>query len=560
MPITFDKILKTPLMHQHKDPVYDKGGQVFNAKAYPNVYGDGVTGTDGAMTSGSATFTSAMATFTSADVGKIFHVLGAGAAGADLRTTISAYVNATTVTLAATAGTTVTGKFYMYGHDDYAGLQALINTLTSFGGRIYLPLGTYLLSQGLSITAQNVQVEGCGWSLPHPGGTNDVSPGLPLTCLQPLSNFPANGFVITWNNTALMILGGSFTNIAIDGRGCINVSNVGGVHLGNAAFFEYKSVISNGLNGSHVMVDQSGSTYPIPSTSQLWFQDFAFYGGGRHGIEFGASVFLSDVFINNFWISGLGSGSGIFQSTTGTAAYAYYVGQGTIDGCQRGLTITSYESEYHHMTITNCWDYGVYFKQTLSNGEFTQFDHIIVRDCDRNNNNVGGFYVDTGSHNVIFDNCVAERSSGASAGGTVGFQVVDGFGVNGVFIRDSCYATGNTVANFKSGSNTSNASLPPQVFVQRRTVADTVYTVTDLDSLVAYTSLTAGRAVTLPTAVGKLGQVVIIKDEAGTAGANNLTIGTTGGQTIDGAATKVINTNYGSVKLYSNNANWFTIP
>jgi hypothetical protein len=65
--------------------------------------------TDGAMTASSATLTSASNPFASGDVGLHIIVRGAGAAGADLYTTISAYTNAGQVTLAATAGTTVSG-------------------------------------------------------------------------------------------------------------------------------------------------------------------------------------------------------------------------------------------------------------------------------------------------------------------------------------------------------------------------------------------------------------------------------------------------------------------
>jgi hypothetical protein len=75
----------------------------------------GATQTDGAITSGQAILTSAAGAFTSADVGQPITVQGAGAAGADLNTTVLSYQSATQVTLAANAGTTVTGKGYLIG-------------------------------------------------------------------------------------------------------------------------------------------------------------------------------------------------------------------------------------------------------------------------------------------------------------------------------------------------------------------------------------------------------------------------------------------------------------
>lgn len=67
---------------------------------------------DGVATASSTTFTSATAGFTAADVGKEITIAGAGAAGARLVTTISAFTNATTVTLGAAATTSVTAATF----------------------------------------------------------------------------------------------------------------------------------------------------------------------------------------------------------------------------------------------------------------------------------------------------------------------------------------------------------------------------------------------------------------------------------------------------------------
>lgn len=65
--------------------------------------------TDAAITSGAAALTSASNPWTSADASRAIIVRGAGAAGADLVTTILTFTSAGAVTLAANAGTTVTG-------------------------------------------------------------------------------------------------------------------------------------------------------------------------------------------------------------------------------------------------------------------------------------------------------------------------------------------------------------------------------------------------------------------------------------------------------------------
>lgn len=84
------------------------------------------------------------------------------------------------------------------------------------------------------------------------------------------------------------------------------------------------------------------------------------------------------------------------------------------------------------------------------------------------------------------------------------------------------------------------------------------YTILLTDRLIAYTAIAAARVVSLPNATTCANQVFTVKDEAGNAATNNLTITPGFTQTIDGAATLVINTNYGKVSFYSNGTQWFT--
>jgi len=75
---------------------------------------------------------------------------------------------------------------------------------------------------------------------------------------------------------------------------------------------------------------------------------------------------------------------------------------------------------------------------------------------------------------------------------------------------------------------------------------------------VTYTA-TGAVTITLPTAQCVAGRTIVIKDAGGNAGTNNITIDTEGSETIDGAATEVISSNYDSVTIYSDGSNWFTI-
>ena len=76
---------------------------------------------------------------------------------------------------------------------------------------------------------------------------------------------------------------------------------------------------------------------------------------------------------------------------------------------------------------------------------------------------------------------------------------------------------------------------------------------------IGVTDTTAARTITLASATVEEGRVVIIKDESGGAGTNNITIATEGAETIDGANTYTIGNNYGAVTLISDGTNWFAI-
>lgn len=92
-----------------------------------------------------------------------------------------------------------------------------------------------------------------------------------------------------------------------------------------------------------------------------------------------------------------------------------------------------------------------------------------------------------------------------------------------------------------------------------RVAVAAAYTIKTVDYII---EVTGGLPLTLTlpkAAVAGKGRVFVIKDAAGGAGTNNITIDGDGSETIDGTTTKVISTNYGAVWLYSSGTAWFTI-
>jgi len=76
--------------------------------------------------------------------------------------------------------------------------------------------------------------------------------------------------------------------------------------------------------------------------------------------------------------------------------------------------------------------------------------------------------------------------------------------------------------------------------------------------IIGVTDTSSARTIDLSTASTDSGRIFIIKDESGAANVNNITVTTEGAETIDGAASKVINTAYGVLRVYSDGTNFFT--
>jgi len=98
----------------------------------------------------------------------------------------------------------------------------------------------------------------------------------------------------------------------------------------------------------------------------------------------------------------------------------------------------------------------------------------------------------------------------------------------------------------------------PQGQALGRTPVTANYTVLNTDRTICYTAIAAARTVTLPAASTMSGKRITVKDEAGAAATNNLTVVVASSGTIDGASSKVINTNFGVLNVYSNGTQWFT--
>ena len=131
---------------------------------------DGKCIRSGSITSGDNTLTDtySLGLFASGDVGKTIIVKGAGAAGANLTTTIASFNNSNSVELTAAASTTVTYAAVGWGTTDAAKVQQALADAGSYGGIYVAPeLNLFLAGTDLVTTAegQSFYSEGNGAAL-----------------------------------------------------------------------------------------------------------------------------------------------------------------------------------------------------------------------------------------------------------------------------------------------------------------------------------------------------------------------------------------------------------
>lgn len=106
-----------------------------------------------------------------------------------------------------------------------------------------------------------------------------------------------------------------------------------------------------------------------------------------------------------------------------------------------------------------------------------------------------------------------------------------------------------------------HALLSEVVTATRTSVADANYTALATDRIIAFTSLTAARAVSLPAANAfPIGAPLWIVDESGAcSGANYIAINRAGSDTVSGATSAILNGAYQALALESNGSNAWTI-
>lgn len=385
--------------------------------------------------------------------------------------------------------------------------------------------------------------------------TSDLGSGTAnaTTFLRGDQSWATPSFTITVGTTTLS--GGTTGSVLFVGAGSV-------IQQDNANFFwdDSNNRLSLGAGSSpSFKVDVSGSTTSLMQLTNTAASGTGAGGGFRLVSNDGAAIASGDR-LGFFQLAGARDASNTINNSAAVTAYATENWSGTACGalmqfeaCPNGSTTRVANLVIGGATLG-----------FLTGGSVGTFDLSIGGSAART------FSMErVGSGN---GNALTVQSGGGQSGssnrnsGDLNLQcgTATGNGSGNVVIKAVAANQGSgttdrtpaTVATFGGKA----LALACGLRLNRTAVADTAYSMVEGDCYIEVTSLTAARTITLlAAATAGSGCMVIIKDSSGSAGTYSITVDGNGAETIDGDATAVISSDYGSLTLICNGTSWAVV-
>lgn len=521
----------------------------FDVRDY-GALGDARVVTDGAMASGSTTLTSATLALTEADEGKYISVKNAGANGV---TTLIAVINSVesatscTLSVANASGGVVSNAIVFVGTDDTAAIQAAIDAaeaylVTHTYAQVYIPPLGYIIAGALNNTKS-----GNGQLVFGVYAMTDVKKNLEFA-----SDVTGGSAVRTWLQTepqhggACLISFGVYAstvaqtaNINADGNpGVISGPNEG---FGYGAAANYSNIIPVLKNISFLTVHSS------------------------FGLGYGAANFwgCANAQLENFSTSSAGVVTGNDYASPGTFGTGLSVGlllpaPGNNDlvlansiSIGGGYTYAMFFTEHglvgRYMALY-CWAGLVVIGNYAGSVGSVHAMKILAASIEACINEV--YILGAGSSGIgpIIDiDQLSTESSTPNVGGAAAHMAA----ARGVIRWTGLFTEAGLTHDNPSGIESVNAQAISPV----RTVTGTS-TARVIDRVLNGDASGAAVTVNLPSAAPNPVVYTIVKIDAT---ANTVTVDGAGSETINGATTKVLTTQWESVTIRSDGSNWIAI-
>jgi len=520
-------------------------------KAPYSAKGDGLVVTDGAITTGTAILTSASAPFANVIAGMLVMVKGAGTFGVTTHvTTVASKQSNGQITLAANAPTTVTGALVLIATDDTGAFQAAINAATA-----------YAVLHGAAkvlIPAPAGRFYGIGGPLVS-GGATKGNAQLTLPVVATSGNKavltiegPGDGAAVQhWEQLVPQMSGATLVSFGVFASSSAQIASINAA--GNACVLGGPSQpggygVAPGVYSNMHLVLRNMSILTTHSANGLTYSAADLSGVANAAIE------------------------NMAYGTTGTVAGGDYSSPGSFAfGLVPGLLLPA-DGNNDLVTVRNLTCHGGYTYGIFATEHFDGNNIRILYDwaafCP-----VGTYYGSVGSTHAIVATLLSIESCsylvyiiGGGSGGIGPFlhlridteTGLPRFGDNNSGFASST-ARGEVVLTglYTASSLTLDAPIGYDIIDGQRSYPSLAvsanYTVSTLDELVTVDASGAGRTITLPTAVGRNKRIIVTKTDSS---GNAVTVATTGGQTINGVATKSLATQWATAEFVPAAGNW----
>ncbi|MFE2326132.1 hypothetical protein ACFXD5_19755 [Streptomyces sp. NPDC059385] len=525
---------------------------VFDVTTYGAV-GDVRTATDAAMTSGSAVLTCASGPFTAASqpVGKYVIVKGAAATGVtSLVTTIISRQSNTQVTLASTAATTVSGALVIWGTDNTAAIQATVDAAEAYlaagntYAQVYTPPKPFLIAGPLNNSKS---------------GNGQIVFGVYSTSAnKPILEFRGEGdgaaAVRHWQQTvpqtsgSCWISAGVFTSTSAQTNN-INADGNPGVLSGPNEGFGYGA---SALFSNVMPVLRNMAILTTHSAYGLTYGAYNFYGCANMHLEnFGCGTLGTVASPSSDYTSpgvfGTGISVGMLFPAPGNNDHVVAKNVSVGGGYTYAAFVTEHAVIDRYMALY-CWAGLVAVGNYAGSVGSVHAMKVLSASIEACTNEL--YILGVGSNGIgpiiDIDQLSTESGTPNIAGSTAALAAARGivrltglFTESGVTVSDPC------------GIKLIDGQVPYPV---RSVSAST--TVRVIDEVLLVDASGGNRTITLISAAATPNRYTVKKiDSSG----NTVTIAAAGAETIDGAGTKVLSSQWDKATVIPSGGNWYVV-